>query len=73
MKVLTDKTPRQNLVIELTPDEQDALFAVTGALSGSGGVRDVTDNLYDILQKFGANEKKYELRGYLNVNVGPSK
>ena len=60
MKVTKLPPTRTNVSIELTPDEQDALFTLLSCLSGVGPIRHVADDLYEALIDSGSQAIAYE-------------
>lgn len=69
MKITKLPTQRQNISIELTPDEQDILCSVMGSIVGGGPIRKFTNDLYHTLLGVGADHSNYPTGRSLDTGV----
>lgn len=69
MKITKLPAQRQNISIEMTPDEQGILACITGDIVGGGPIRVFTNKLFDELLKLGSDFKKHHIEHSLDTGV----
>lgn len=62
-RIFPENTPEIRL--DLTREEAEVLVKLTGAIGGTGPVRDICDIMWDNLRKLGITSSKYRMEGII--------